>query len=136
MLKGGRFIWYFWTKVFKIETRETETNFEFTGKVSSFPELGNQLWHQRRLVKYKDIPRWEVIDTTNYEGPLPLEQHWNIFPEYSDTVSIKSFSENNNEIQPSYVNGWYSVLYGQKSAFQQKVFSTGENYLKTIIELN
>jgi hypothetical protein len=135
MLKGSRFMWYYWTKVLYVQTNETESTYEFEGQISAFPEVGDKIWHKRKVIKYKGIPKWKIVDSTNYSGVLSIEQRWNIIPEYLKEISITSFTKNREKIQSKTEPGWYSELYGQKIAFQQNIFSVQGDFLETIIEL-
>ena len=62
MLKGSRFIWYYWTQAQKVNLVETETNYLFEGQVSAFKYLNSNAMHIRKIKKVKGKKEWEVYD--------------------------------------------------------------------------
>jgi len=135
MLKGGRFIWYYWTKYAKAKVNEFEDRFEFYGKINGFPLLGNNINHIRTVIKYKNELMWEVIDKTNYKGDLPVKLHWNINPDALKDVIISHTDIEGNDLSVDYCNAWYSELYGVKKEFNQLTCVFDGSYCKTIIKI-
>lgn len=54
MIKGGRFIWYYWTKKAESKIEELIDRFEFTGQIFAFPQVGKNIFHERKVVKWKN----------------------------------------------------------------------------------
>ena len=132
MLKGGRFIWYYWTKAFEQEIKETKEYFEFTGYIKGFNELGSGITHYRKVIKYKNELKWTITDESNYNGDLPLIQHWNIIDESKVKIIANDFDR---DITPQMKPAWKSELYGVKTDFQQIIFSSKHNKIETTIEI-
>ncbi len=150
MKKGGRFIWYFWTKAYGQTISETENTYKFEGKIKAFPKLGSNIVHHRKVIKYKGIPKWKVVDIIeNYSGELPIVQHWNIADKVffthligvnkksSDnlTIQIQAFGKDGKALKKEYQKGWYSEKYGVKKEFDQLIFQTYERFIETNIEI-
>lgn len=132
MLKGGRFIWYYWTEAFDQEVIETENTFEFSGSIIGFKELGERIIHNRKIIKYKNTLRWKVIDETNYSGDLPIFQHWNL----KDNTKVKLDAKDAiGNLALEKVIAWNSDQYGEKENFNQLFFSSKQNKIETTIEI-
>jgi len=89
MLKGGRFIWYYWTQAMKQEIKEYDDFFEFDGMIKCFPQLGKNIHHQRKVIKYKNQFKWIITDTVNYSGNVKKVLRWNLLPGYEKSIMIK-----------------------------------------------
>ena len=141
MLKGGRFLWYYWTKAFDVKVKQTEHTFEFEGKIEGFVELGKNIIHCRKVIKYKSINKWKVIDTIKgYEGELPMVQHWNLneciqIENKEQEIRIQALGKDRQVLKKEYQQGWYSEKYGIKEDFDQLVFKTNDRFIETIIEI-
>ena len=53
MLKGNRFIWYYWSQSKGAKLTETETDYLFEGTISAFRFLNPKATHYRKLLKKK-----------------------------------------------------------------------------------
>lgn len=77
MLKGGRFIWYFWPKNAEANLVESNDEYEFDGRVTAFGQLGKNIVHHRRVIKKKGQPEWIVEDAIEHKlGGMRLRQIW------------------------------------------------------------
>ena len=88
MLKGTRFIWNYWNKKAKATLTEKERNFEFDGQFTGFPELGNKIIHNRKVVKAKKINKWEVTDTIKNADDYVSQLYWHFNPKTYDQINI------------------------------------------------
>lgn len=136
MHKGNRFIWFFWTKYAKAEVNEFDDRFEFIGKVKGFSTIEKNIFHKRKIVKHKEIPRWEIVDETNYKGAEKILLHWNISPKINNSLSISAKGLKNEVLGFEESPGWNSELYGKKEEFTQLICSLPDGYAKTIIEIS
>ncbi|MBN1252712.1 MAG: alginate lyase family protein [Bacteroidales bacterium] len=136
MQKGGRFIWFYWTKVKSVQIFETDNSYIFEGEIIAFPIFGSNITHKRKVIKHKNQLKWEIIDQTNYQGKELKYLHWNINPEFNKYLNIETYDKTGNTINNEYITGWYSELYGQKEKVNQLIFKTESNYIKTIIQIN
>ena len=128
MLKGGRFIWYFWPRNAKAVLSETDYAFVFDGQVNVFRHLGKDILHVRKVVKHKNEPQWEVTDEINY--PLigiPLRQLWH---SNSKRLKIESLGTDSQMAK-----SWVSDYYGKKEECDQIKFETKENKITTTITI-
>ena len=136
MLRGDRFIWYYWTKFAKGQVSEFDDRFEFVGEIKAFPKIGKNIIHSRKLIKYKNKSIWKVIDTIlNYMGNEPIILHWNVKPEFMNNIEIVSRDRHGNTVNYEKQAGWYSEHYGIKINFEQLVGRVNGNYCETIIRI-
>jgi len=135
MLRGPRFIWFYWTKHAKAQVEEYDDRFEFVGEIKGFPLLGRHLVHKRKVIKYRDKPLWRIIDQTNYYGEEPIRLHWNVNPNFKHLIDIMAKDSFGNHLKFEKEQGWYSELYGVKENFDQLVCNLNGNYCETIIQI-
>ena len=135
MLKGNRFIWYNWVKEAKASLHRKNNEFIFNGRIRAFKALGNKVYHNRKVVKEKNINIWnvtdEVINITNVES----YQYWHINPELYNLITIKS-KDKNGVIEPTIEEKWYSGYYGVKEKSIRLTFATNTNRFNTQIKIN
>jgi hypothetical protein len=84
--------------------------------------------------KYKNSLKWEVDDDVNHNTNLPIQQIWNINPDFADKVNIKSRDEN-VELIAELSDGWYSTCYGMKERAGQILFKTNRKRITTEITI-
>jgi hypothetical protein len=129
MLKGGRFIWYYWTQTLGAELKEDNVNFIFKGQISAFRQIDNKAVHKRTVIKKRGIPIWEITDELNHKTNLPLVQYWHPSKLFLEKFEIIAKTLDGTEIQPIIEEGYYSGLYGQKEVTKQIVFKTDQKIL-------
>lgn len=134
MLKGGRFIWYYWTQTLGAELIEIKDKFVFNGQISAFRQIDNKAVHKRIINKKKGIPVWEISDELIHNTNLPLVQYWHPSKSFFDKFEISAKTIDGSEIIPLIEEGYYSGMYGQKEPSVQIVFTTQENKLITTIK--
>ena len=146
MKKGDRFIWYYWTSSFDENIMETNETFEFQSKIRAFRQLNSEVIHFRKVVKFKGMNKWKIIDSIDYKGDLFVIQHWNIknndffekkgeSQEINFKVLVDSYDKDGKALRGEYVKGWNSDVYGVKNEFDQLIFKTKQNYIETDIEI-
>ena len=134
MLKGGRFIWYYWTQTLGAELKETEEKFIFNGLISAFRQIDKKIVHKRKITKQKGIPVWEISDELIHNTNLPLVQYWHPSKTFFDKFEISAKDLNGMEILPIIEEGYYSSFYGQKEIVKQIIFKTNQKHLLTTIK--
>jgi hypothetical protein len=134
MLKGGRFIWYYWTQALGAELIENKNNFIFNGQISAFRQLGNKIVHKRKITKKKGIPVWEISDELIHNTNLPLVQYWHPSESFFDKFEINAKNLDGSEVSPIIEEGYYSSFYGQKEIVKQIIFKTNQKNLLTTIK--
>jgi len=137
MLKGARFIWYYWTQcVDRPVLKEMAKEFRFEGTIRAYTYMNKNIIHKRVIKKIKFHNQWKVEDWI--EG-LPansvINQLWHFDPSYPRPVNLKSSSE--SSILPSKtVEGWYSEMYGFKQNSTTYIFSSMNPGIKTNIVID
>lgn len=136
MLKGGRFIWYYWAQGLGATLKEEDRSFVFTGAVRVFGHLKRNVIHQRTITKQRGQPVWQVKDEI-MGGPkgVKLKQLWHLLPGTKNKVSITTKNEKGTQLEAREQDGWYSSLYGQKEKTKELVFSDDSLVAETIIKI-
>lgn len=128
MLKGGRFIWYYWPKYAKAILTETDEVFMFEGQANVFRHLGKDILHVRKVVKRKNEPQWCVIDEIkNLPFGTTMQQLW-----HTNDKKLKIESQGN---KARTTKGWVSDYYGEKEVCDQIMFETNKNKVTTKITI-
>lgn len=110
MLKGGRFIWYYWPQSLGANVWEDDNCFYFEGAVKMFRQIGGVI-HKRRLKISKICAQWEIEDSVE-QTKLQAFQLWHINP-ISDNVIIQA-KVNGTDCFPTEFISMYSSFYGKK----------------------
>ena len=135
MLKGSRFIWYYWSKLITADLIETDEAFIFNGSIKAFALKGKWATHSRKVIKQKKSVAWEVTDSVSNHNNLPITQIWNPGPQFKVQFDIDAIDANNNSITPVYEKGYFSNTYGHIEEIQQILFRTNSNTITTRITL-
>jgi hypothetical protein len=136
MLKGGRFIWYYWSQCRSIEFEENDQQYIFSGSLSAFKHINDGIVHKRTVVKKKGAPEWRILDEiSGMNGDLEIKQLWHIPLSLHNKISLKATEAKGTEIQPLSRDGWYSSLYGQKEKTREFYFSTENAIIDTTIKI-
>ena len=124
MLKGGRFIWYYWPRNAKAVLKETDDSFVFEGSVNVFRQFGQHIVHLRKVEKIKEQPHWLITDIIEgAPADLQKRQLWHIDSELQ-IVSDGTIKEK---------EGWVSDYYGVKRSVRQIEVQTLSNKIVTTI---
>lgn len=136
MLKGGRFIWYYWTQcMVKPRIEETEGECLFIGSIYSFGFLGRGIRHDRTIKKNKQKRYWEIEDKIHrLPHGISVNQLWHFKQDGDAKVKITAKSEAGNLILKE-VEGWSSETYGRKTKTPSFVFSTDKSCIKTYLTI-
>ena len=135
MLKGSRFIWYYWVKEAKSFLTKEDDNYNFIGKIKAYKQLGNNIYHQRKVTKKNGKNTWFIEDQIENKKNEINYQFWHLPIELKEKVNITSVDENNKDIKPKFEEKWYSGYYGIKESSLRITFVTKTNSFKTIINL-
>jgi hypothetical protein len=110
MLKGSRFIWYFWSQAKKATWTETENEFVFTGAIKAFEHIGSNVYHMRTVRVNKKINILTVVDEVENVN----ENGWQLWhSNYLSSLDITA-SINDEIVVPEKINSYYSSKYGLK----------------------
>lgn len=130
MLKGARFMWFYWSQALKASIQELDDSYCFSGVVSCFRQLGHDIAHSRKIIKKKNAPEWMVEDIVlNKPQGSKIRQLWHT---QSSRIDFKSVSHN-------YISskGMYSEYYGQKKENKEIEFisDSESKSITTIIQV-
>lgn len=134
MLKGGRFIWYYWTQSLNAQLTEVDDEYVFNGLISAFRHIDKKVLHKRQVIKKKSESYWIVIDEMNHNTDLSISQYWHPSKLFLEKFEINATNQEGLEIMPRIEEGYYSDLYGRKETTTQIVFSTFESKIITTIK--
>jgi hypothetical protein len=136
MLKGGRFIWYYWSKCINAELKEQEGYYVFNGAINAFVHVKNGIIHRRTVTKQKGAPHWVIKDELlNTPKDLKIRQLWHLPVLLSQKVKMSAVTRSNASISPIFGNGWYASLYGVKESTEESIFETQETLITTHIDV-
>ena len=121
MLKGSRFIWYFWSQRQEAAWTESETEYLFDGTIKCYKELSPDIRHRRIMRKLKGELNWTIIDEIYGKQKWNSKQYWH--NEFPNLVELTAQS-NGTIIEPSFETAWKSLYYGSK----KEVVSTFFNF--------
>ncbi len=136
MRKGPRFIWYDWIRRAGAEWKEIGGNRQFRGWFRGYSHLGPGIIHTRIVTKLSGALHWIIEDEIPNAPPgLPMHQLWHPSEAFFNTYEIKAYTSQGRSLTLTETEGWYSGLYGTKTATPRLVFTTTERYIRTEIRL-
>lgn len=131
MLKGNRFIWYYWTQCINANWEETNDYYVFTGKINAFKQLNPKGTHQRQVRISKTSNKWIITDDLVNLNEYVKHQTWHL-----DNFQVLFESYVNNEIiQPIVEKSYNSECYGLKEEGKAISFPF-KSKIETIIHYN
>ncbi|QMU66659.1 MAG: heparinase [Flavobacteriaceae bacterium] len=136
MLRGSRFIWYYWVKKAKASLKRESGYFMFEGKINAFRHVGSNIEHIRKIKKEQGQNKWEITDIVKNKKDNVIYQYWHLHPDYIDAIKIITKDEEGIEIQPLIEERWYSSYYGIKEASIRITFATQTNIFNTEIKID
>lgn len=124
MLKGGRFIWYYWTQREHCNIGETDDAFVFTGTIKAYQFLNSNARVTRSVKKMKGQLRWIVVDEVVGLDAFKKQQIWHV-----DANPVKFVAKENSiplkqKRVTSYKSDYYGVMEEGKGigfAFSRKI---------------
>ncbi len=121
MLKGSRFIWYYWTQKVFSKVVEDDNSFMFEGQIKAFRFLNEKAEHYRRIVKLKGQFKWIIFDRLYHLEGEKKSQLWHI-----DDFDIQFRAIEKGRVLPhasilSFNSNYYGVKEeGKATSFQFK----------------
>ncbi|TWI19965.1 heparinase II/III family protein [Sphingobacterium siyangense] len=124
MLRGGRFIWYYWTQKVSSKIAETESEYVFNGNIKAYQFLSSNARLIRSVRKLKGEKVWIVTDeVVNLDG-FKKEQIWHI-----NDLQIEFIAKENDILVSktrgmSYNSDYYGVINDGESisfSFDKKI---------------
>lgn len=126
MLKGGRFIWYFWSQKLNAGWTETSTEYLFIGRIKAFEFLNKNAFQNRTIRISKINPVCIVEDNLQNLDDFSMKQIWHPNDEKLSIDSDKKKHEFN-----SFNSNYYGNYTDEKSVY----FEFNKN-IRTIITYN
>ena len=127
MMKGGRFIWYYWPKHANGSLEEAFDSYIFEGQVNCFRQINKNIFHKRRIEKIKGQPIWSVSDIIeNKPSGMKMRQLWHTC---FDGIKFESNPEQTES------EGWVSDYYGVKYPCRQIGLESKDNKIITTIKI-
>ena len=130
MLKGSRFIWFYWTQALKANWTETEDAFVFEGKISAFRFLNPKCTHSRTVFIDKEKLEWTVSDVVKNAERLVKNQIWHLdnYP-----WQLNAVTETNEILKEEQGSSYNSEGYGQKKIGKALTFSFKDKIKTTLV---
>lgn len=128
MLKGPRFIWYYWSQAKAARIYETDDSYVFEGTIACFTYLDKRIRHRRRIVKCKNSAKWNVEDII--DGKRDTWRMRQIWHTQSSALKFES-SAAEEPVQQAF----YSSCYGVIEPCRQLEFQTDQNVIKTRVQV-
>jgi len=136
MLKGGRFIWYYWSQSVDAAMSDDDDAYVFTGVIKAFSYIKDGIVHRRRVKKLKGQPVWEIHDEViGASRGMEVRQLWHMPLSAVGRISITAKDSKGASLAPHKGDGWYSSLYGQKEKTEECYFSAFNEPIKTLIKV-
>jgi hypothetical protein len=133
MLKGSRFIWYYWSQSLVAKWEKKDNAYVFTGSISAFRYLNKNTIHFRKVIKAKNELTWKVKDEVLNLDHKPKFQIWNCDDFKIDISAIEDYKPLSYELKNSFLSNYYgSKVKGKTKVFKFK--SKIETTLKYINE--
>ena len=136
MLKGGRFIWFYWVNKAQATLKNNDNTFEFKGTIEAFKHLGKNIEHTREVKKQRGKNMWEITDTICNKGDKEIYQYWHLHPDHEKAIEIRTNDEDGNLLTPSIEEKWFSGYYGVKEKSIRYTFASKKNVFHTTIQIN
>lgn len=134
MLKGSRFIWFYWTQQKSVRYFETDTHFVFEGEIQAFTYLKAGITHRRKVSKKKGESIWEIEDEVNAApAGLKMLQHWHV----SKLGNLEIYSQNRaaEPVKSEKEDSFRSECYGRYTKEEMITFSSETHFLRTTISV-
>lgn len=132
MLKGERFIWFFWTQKISFKIEESDKEYMIIGEISAFRHLKSGIIHKRIVKKQKNELKWEIIDEiSKLPSQTVMYQLWHGLD--LETYELKAFDKNESQLSHLNIKSYLSNYYGSFVTQNAIEISTDDNFLKTII---
>jgi hypothetical protein len=135
MLKGPGFIWHNWIKQASGAWKQLQHNSIFEGFFDGFSQTGRIIRHRRKVMKISGKRFWEIEDWIENKPPsMSVHQLWHPSQYFLKHFNICAFDQTGNAIERKIATGWHSEYYGEKKETQVITFTSGQSYIRTIIE--
>lgn len=130
MLKGKRFIWYYWSQRNNASVWENDDCYNFKGSINAFKYLNKSIIHTRTIEKQKNNATWIIVDTIeNKSKTQKIRQLWH----FDEMCLNENNFQSDAEIK-LLKTGYSSSMYGSFDESQYLSFESYNNSIKTTIK--
>ena len=137
MLKGGRFIWYYWSQCEAASLTEEANAYTFAGSIKAFTYINNGIVHKRTVTKQKGKPEWRISDqVVNMPPGTNMRQLWHVPLQLASKISIAAGESKNTAITKAEKDGWYSSLYGSKELVKELILESRGHIINSTIRID
>lgn len=137
MLKGGHFIWFYWSQCKEASLKEDNDSYIFNGAINAFVYIKDNIVHRRTVTKQKGQPAWTIKDElVNAPQNLDMNQLWHTPLQTISGLQITAKDGNGAELKPVMKDGWYSLLYGRKEMTAECCFITNSRTINTSVKVD
>lgn len=133
MLKGPRFVWFYWTKCLKAHMEERAEEIVFNGQILAFRQTGKKVTHHRHVTISKTKPSWMIVDSVQKPAGTMIHQLWHVTEAFDQHCIIYAEDISGKPIDPVITEAYHSPTYGVKKSSRQITFSTAESMICTYI---
>lgn len=130
MLKGSRFIWFYWIKKVRATLLKNTDLFEFNGCIEAFRQLGT-VSHNRQVTKKPHLTQWNITDTLTKARKDTMVQHWHVNPAVFEKITFTAVAGDGTTLTPVVEEKWYSSYYGVKEKSIAISFATLSDTMHT-----
>lgn len=134
MLKGGRFIWYYWIKKSMGKVKKEKERYVLNASFTGYRKEGG-LQISRTVVKCKNQLCWTITDSVQENDLGNIQQHWQINPQLVDRISITAIDLEGNHLPLHKSDAYYSGSYGKKEPSIRYTYSSSTNEITTTITI-
>ncbi len=136
MLKGGRFIWYFWTQRKAAELKEVNDEYIFEGTIKAFSYINGSITHKRTLHKQKGSLQWHITDEIRHKpNGVHMNQLWHLPLGADKKISLTATDKDGKKLTAKKQDGWVSSMYGTKEKDIEYIFSSDTTTIVTDIDI-
>ena len=132
MLRGGRFIWYYWIKHAKGKMIENLKQMTFEGEIAAFQHIKKGIIHIRKLEKTKFKNQWLITDSISNANRKERSIFWHVNPKVFNRIEIHCKTLDGKTLAPLIEEKWHSSYYGVKEKSMRYHFSGNETLQTTI----
>lgn len=130
MLKGGRFIWYYWSQAKEAEWIKNPQGWEFNGAISAYQYLSKDCIVKRSVFKPSGRLEWHIDDEIIGIENQEFVQNWLVNNHSSFKVMVS-----NEQSSPISETAYVSNLYGTKTAVDRIYFENTHGKTSSIIKI-
>lgn len=126
MLKGNRFMWFYWSQALDAQLTDAGDWQQFSGSARVYRHVAADIVHHRQVGQHKHRPLWEIKDRLSGSLPAdtPLHQQWLVDPADLPRLHFAARDADGQPLQAQVDAVAYAEIYGQQAPALRVRFST------------